>query len=740
MTQHPPPHQPRTILIAASSAVDVDALRLMLGHHQLQIQELNKGDQVLAAVNQARIALVLLDVTLAGSASFELCQVLSRPGPAQVTAPVPAPVPVFLLSATPSDDERQRAGAAGAYAYLALPFQADEMAEQILIALGLLSPARINPDIPRISSFDVNYQTMLAGSPDAVLLLARDSWRVLDANRGTRQLFGLTETELLQTDLWSLCPPLQPNGRSSADLITGQMAQVLAGEVRVHEAVFLHSSGRQIACEMRMMPLNSGQHPLMHMRIVDVTVRKQAEALSDGKNALLEMIANGAPLTETLDRLMLLIEAQSDGVQCSVLLLAPDGVTIQAASGPSMPPAYMKAIDGKPIGPVAGSCGTAMYLKETVVSPDIASDPLWAPYRDLAVSHGLRACWATPILLDRNTVLGSFAMYYREVRSPSAASRRLIDDATHIAGIAIARTRREEEIQRHRENLEEMVSARTAELQRANHEAADANEELTTALANLSLTQDELVRRDKLAALGALVAGVAHELNTPIGNSLMMTSSMSERTAALRRDLEGGLRRSVLDHYLEQAVNADELVLRNLNRAANLVDSFKRIAVDSGNSQRRRFMLGTQVNEIMLPLHAAVKGSGVALRIEIDAELEMDSYPDPLGQVLGHLFENSTVHGLAGRNGGTITIDGRATDSGEIALSLSDDGIGIPTADLTRIYDPFFTTRLGAGGSGLGLYITHNIVTGVLGGRINVRSVEGQGTTFTMLLPPVAPR
>jgi PAS domain S-box-containing protein len=725
--------QPHTILIVASTGYDAAALRRMLARHHLDVHAVTRGDEALAYARHGGVALVLLDVALAGSASLELCARLQRA--------CERPLPVFLLSIHPGDEERARADEAGAAAYLPMSLPIDDMAEKILLYLHAISPAPVLANMPTMATLEVNYHTMLAGSPDAILLMQRGSNRILDVNRRTRQLFGMTETELLQTDLLSLCAPTQPDGQSSAQVFATDLEQAMSGEAQVFELEMRHSSGRALACELRMVPLTTQEHRLMHVRIVDVTARKLAAELRDGKNALLEMIARGAPLPETLDRLVRLIEGQLDGGYCTVMLLNPDGVTVQSAAGPSMPPEYMNALNGLPIGPAAGSCGTAMYRKETVIVSDIPNDPLWAPYRNAAGHYGLRACWSMPILLDKDTVLGSFAMYYREERVPDEEDRRLIQTATYLAGIAIGRTRREEELQRHREHLEELVAARTAELQHAKEEAEHVNEELSTALNNLSMTQDELVRRDKLAALGALVAGVAHELNTPIGNSLTMAGSMSERTAALRHDLESGLRRSVLQAYLDEASAADEVVLRNLNRAAALVAGFKRIAVDSGSSQRSRFVLGDVVAALMQSVQAEIAPRGLELIEDVEHWLEMDSYPGPLTQALHHLIENSLVHGFGQRNHGrgSITLSAHDSGNGEIAITLSDTGAGIAPEHLPRIYDPFFTTRLGAGGSGLGLYITHNIVTGVLGGRIEAASTLGQGASFMLRLPRVAP-
>jgi signal transduction histidine kinase/DNA-binding response OmpR family regulator len=483
---------------------------------------------------------------------------------------------------------------------------------------------------------------------------------------------------------------------------------------------------------------------LRQLRLNDAASHQRAEDLREGQNQLLELVARGAPLATTLDKLMLLIETQAPGVLCSTLLLDTDGRTVRTGSGPSLPPAYMAAIDGLPIGPVAGSCGTAMYRKEAVVVTDIQTDPLWAPYAAIAAQYGLRACWSVPILLDADTVLGTFAMYYREVRSPSAADMRLIGVATHLAGIAIARTRREDELRLHRTQLETLVAERTAELRKAKERAEQVNDELATALSNLSMTQEELVRREKLAALGALVAGVAHELNTPIGNGLMAASSMAERTQALRSAVAGGARQSDLDQgqldaYLDEVAQADDIVVRNLQRAASLLHSFRAIALDQDSSQRSRFKLAPLVAGLVPPLLATVKQLAIAVEQNIPAHLELDSYPGQLSQVLLALLENSAVHGFAGRSGGHVRISAGLNRAGSIELVYADDGNGIAPEHLGHIYDPFFTTRRGAGGSGLGLYIAHNIVTSVLGGRINAASQPGQGVTFTLLLPPAAP-
>jgi PAS domain S-box-containing protein len=189
--------------------------------------------------------------------------------------------------------------------------------------------------------------------------------------------------------------------------------------------------------------------------VIDVTERKRAEALRNGESRVLEMIARDHPLEKILEKLVEVVEAQFSSIICSVLLLNEDGQHVRHGAGPSLPNAYIKAIDGLRIGPKAGSCGTAMYRKESVVVTDILHDPLWEPYLEVAKVSGLRACWSTPILAHSGKVLGSFAMYYREPRGPNPPEIHALELATHLAGIAIERKQTHDQLQRSEAYLSE---------------------------------------------------------------------------------------------------------------------------------------------------------------------------------------------------------------------------------------------------------------------------------------------
>jgi GAF domain-containing protein len=180
---------------------------------------------------------------------------------------------------------------------------------------------------------------------------------------------------------------------------------------------------------------------------LDNEAHKDDAAFRAGQVKVLEMISRNAPLSEILTSLVLLIEAQTPEMLCSVLLLSPDGNHIQHGAAPSLPEQYVKAVDGAPIGPKNGSCGTAMYRGTPVIVTDIFSDPLWEDYRGLAAGTGLRACWSTPIMSKRGKVLGSFAMYYRQPQAPSGVEARLTNVATHLASVAIEHQRKLEALQ-----------------------------------------------------------------------------------------------------------------------------------------------------------------------------------------------------------------------------------------------------------------------------------------------------
>jgi PAS domain S-box-containing protein len=281
--------------------------------------------------------------------------------------------------------------------------------------------------------------------------------------------------------------------------------------------------------------------------------------------------------------------------------------------------------------------------------------------------------------------------------------------------------------------LEQRVAQRTEELQRT-------NEELSQAIEHLHSTRDELVRAEKMAALGKLVAGIAHELNTPIGNAVLIASTLQTQEQALQAQMSAGLTRSALNSFMGNVREACLILDRNLQRAAELIAGFKQVAADQTSYQRRPFDLHIALQEVLLALSPSLRQAHVKVIETVPAGVMLDSYPGPLGQVLINLINNAMLHAFGDRKDGQLTVSLAPSEAGWVCLLISDNGCGVPAAHLARLFDPFFTTRLGQGGSGLGLNIVYNLVTGLLGGRIRVHSEPDQGTHFQIDLPLQAPQ
>ena len=315
---------------------------------------------------------------------------------------------------------------------------------------------------------------------------------------------------------------------------------------------------------------------------------------------------------------------------------------------------------------------------------------------------------------------------------------RVQDSAGKIVGfLGIARDitlqlQAEQALQELNYQLERRVEERTAELE-------ETNNNLASTMHNLQLAQAELVRSEKLTALGDIVAVVAHEINTPIGNCLTVATTLRDRSEELFAEIEQGtIKRSSLSRYMTDSKTGMDILIRGLHRSSELVSNFKQVAVDQTSEQRRIFHLHQVVNEVVALMIPMLRKTPYVLSIDIPEEIGMDSFPGPIEQIITNLINNSVLHGFEPDQSGTMRLTASKQEQ-SVKIEFSDNGRGIPEHHLNRIFDPFFTTKLGRGGTGLGLNIVHNIVRKMLGGQIEVNSVAGKGTSFVILLPLVAP-
>jgi signal transduction histidine kinase/PAS domain-containing protein len=415
---------------------------------------------------------------------------------------------------------------------------------------------------------------------------------------------------------------------------------------------------------------------------IDITERKRAESLRDGENCILEMIARDAWLEEILESLVRVVEAQFAGLFCSVLLLDEDGQRMRHGAAPSLPAAYNKAIEGLCIGPMAGSCGTAMYRREPVIVTDILEDPLWEPYREVAESHGLRACWSTPILAHSGKPLGSFAMYYGEPRSPSPAEIRALDMATHLAGIAIERKLAREERER---------------LRRA---------------------QSDLAHINRVTTLGELTASLAHDIKQPIA-----AAATDAKTCLrwLRRD----------EPELDEASEAALRTVKDVTRAAEIISRIS-LLFKKGALQHEPVDVNLLIPEMIVLLRSEASRYSISIHAELGHDLpKIMADRVQLQQVLMNLMLNS-IEAMKDLGTGELTIKSQQHDSRQVLISVADTGVGVEPENAEQIFNAFFSTK--HQGTGMGLPISRSIIESH-GGRLWAASNSGPGATFLFTLP-----
>jgi two-component system cell cycle sensor histidine kinase/response regulator CckA len=419
-----------------------------------------------------------------------------------------------------------------------------------------------------------------------------------------------------------------------------------------------------------------------------VTERERAEAMLSSELEVLQMIATGASLPSVLDTLCLGVERQLEGVVCAVMLLDPDGARLRRGAAPSLSDEYVRAIDGLAIGALAACCGTAAYLKQPVMVADIARDARWDAYGELAVAHGLRACWSTPVLAADGTVLGTFAMYFRERGTPDQAERRVFERATHIARMAIERVRAEEALRQ---------------------------------------TEDQLRHAQRIEALGQLAGGVAHDFN----NLLTVISGRAE-IAQRKVDPGGPIQKDI------------DLIHKTAERAAALTGQL--LAFSRKQLLQPRILDPALIVGGMAPMLHRLIGEDIDLRIDLGAALGyIRADQAQIEQVILNLVVNARD---AMPDGGELRLSvdrieldeafGRrhpgARHGRHVRITVTDTGSGMSADTRSHLFEPFFTTKERGKGTGLGLSTVYGIVR-QHGGYIVAESEPGQGSTFTIYLP-----
>jgi PAS domain S-box-containing protein len=527
-------------------------------------------------------------------------------------------------------------------------------------------------------------------SPDAILLL--DDGVFIDCNQAAVDMLRAAgKDELLALSPSDLSPAVQPDGAASPTKAQHMIAAALERGSHRFEWLAKRRDGSEFSVEVLLTTIPFQERQILYVVWRDITRRKQAErelaksreaddGFRAGQGRVLEMIAQGATLSDVLASLVTLIEAQSEGMICSVLQLSEDGKYIRHGAAPRLPEIYVQAVNGAPIGPKNGSCGTAMYRGQPVIVTDMLTDPLWEDYVELAKLSGMRACWSTPIFTGQGKVLGSFAMYYREPQTPTGSEARLTEVATHIAGIAI-------------------------EHERAQHE--------------LQHTRSELAHVARVTTMGELAASIAHEVNQPlgaiVGNADICLSWLREK-----------------DVNLEQLAEALEDIAGDGHRASQIISRIRGL-VKKHVPEKTPLNLSDVAREVIGLVGHDAQQKQVAIHSQLGESLPVvEADRVQLQQVLLNLVMNGmeAMHDTDAIQR-QLTVATSVSD-GNVCAAVSDRGIGIERAKAEQLFKPFHTTK--AGGMGMGLAISRSIVES-FGGKLWAEPNAGGGAIFSFSLP-----
>jgi PAS domain S-box-containing protein len=518
----------------------------------------------------------------------------------------------------------------------------------------------------------------VADNIEALAALVTPAGQVELVNRQALEYFGVTLEELKCRAIADIVHPddILPVRAAWRQAVEADRPYDVEERLRRADGVYrwFHTRG---------FPLRDTQGRILLWYLIkrDVDDLKRSETLLAGEKRLLEMVASCHSMSEILEAICRLVESTASGCYCSVVLVDPSGTRVEHGAAPSLPTSYMSACIGRPVNMDAGPCAMAAYLNEQVIAPDLTTDMRWVEWRPMALAHGLQSCWSTPISSAAGKVLGTFALYYSQPRTPTPLHQSLIEQFTHIARIAIERRLSEE---------------------------------------TLSKVRSELAHVARVQSLGVLTASIAHEVNQPLSGIITNASTCLRMLAADPPNVEG-------------ARETARRTIRDGNRASDVITRLRALFAKK-DTTTESVDLNEATREVIALSLSELQRNRVILRPELADDLPpVTGDRVQLQQVILNLLRNASdaMRTISDRPR-RLVIRTERDEADRVRLTVQDAGVGFESQDVDRLFEAFYSTK--NGGMGIGLSVSRSIIESHHG-RLWAAPNDGPGATFSFSIP-----